>query len=63
MAYIHETRHHHDTDPVCNQYIQSLHMLRLKQNGQHFAGNISRCIYIDEKVSILIHISLKFFQS
>ena len=30
------------------------------QNGRHFAGNIFRCIFVNEKFCILIQISLKF---
>ena len=30
------------------------------QNGRHFAVNIFRCIFMNEKFSILIKISLKF---
>ena len=30
------------------------------QNGRHFADNIFRCIFLNEKICILIEISLKF---
>ena len=30
------------------------------QNGRHFADDISRCIFVNEKFCILIKISLKF---
>ena len=30
------------------------------QNGRHFADNIFRCIFLNEKFCILIKISLKF---
>ena len=30
------------------------------QNGRHFADDIFRCTFMDEKFSILIKISLKF---
>ena len=30
------------------------------QNGRHFADDIFRCIFVDEKLCILIKISLKF---
>ena len=30
------------------------------QNGHHFADDIFRCIFMNEKFSILIEISLKF---
>ena len=30
------------------------------QNGRHFADNIFRCIFVNEKFCILIIISLKF---
>ena len=32
----------------------------LGQNGSHFAGNLLRCIFVNEKFLILIKISLKF---
>ena len=34
--------------------------LRLRQNGRHFAANIFKCIFLNEKVWIPIKISLKF---
>ena len=36
-----------------------VHTLRQRQNGYHFAGNILKCIFLNEYV--LIEISLKFF--
>ena len=30
------------------------------QNGRHFADDIFRCIFVNEKVCILMKISLKF---
>ena len=30
------------------------------QNGRHFADDISRCIFLNEKFYVLIQISLKF---
>ena len=32
----------------------------LRQNGRHFADDIFRCIFMNEKICILIKISLKF---
>ena len=34
--------------------------LRPRQNGHHFANNIFKCIFMDEKFYILLRISLKF---
>ena len=34
--------------------------LRPRQNGRHFAGNIFKCIFLNENVWIPIKISLKF---
>ena len=31
-----------------------------RQNGRHFADDISRCFFVNEKFCILIDISLKF---
>ena len=31
------------------------------QNGRHFADDIFRCIFVNEKFSIFIQILLKFF--
>ena len=39
---------------------QPLNTLRSRQNGHHFADNIFKCIFLNENVSILIRISLKF---
>ena len=33
------------------------------QNGRHFADNIFRCIFVNEKICILIKISLRLFLS
>ena len=38
----------------------SLNILRLRQNGQHFADDISKCIFLKENVWISLKISLKF---
>ena len=38
----------------------SVNTLRLRQNGRRFADNIFKCIFLNENVSILIKISLKF---
>ena len=35
--------------------------LRPRQYGRHFADDILKCIFVDENISILIEISLKFF--
>ena len=37
-----------------------LNTLRLRQNGRDFADDISKCIFLNENVRILIKISLKF---
>ena len=34
--------------------------LRPRQNGRHFADDISKCIFLNENVWIPIEISLKF---
>ena len=34
--------------------------VRLRQNGCHFTDDIFRCIFVNEKICILIKISLKF---
>ena len=38
-----------------------IHTLRPRQNGRHFPDNIFKYIFLNEKVLILIKISLKFF--
>ena len=30
------------------------------QNGRHFADDVFKCIFVNEKFGILIHISLKY---
>ena len=37
-----------------------VNILRLRQHGHHFAGNILKCIFLHENVWISIKISLKF---
>ena len=37
-----------------------INILRLRQNGQHFADDIFKCIFLNENVLISIKISLKF---
>ena len=37
-----------------------INTLRPKQNGRHFAGDILKCIFLNENVWIPIEISLKF---
>ena len=37
-----------------------MNTLRLRQNGCHFADNIFNCIFLNENLSIVIKISLKF---
>ena len=39
---------------------QCVNTLRPRQNGRHFADDIFKCICLNENVSILIKISLKF---
>ena len=39
---------------------RGLNSLSLRQNGRHFADDICRCIFVNEKFYILIEISLKF---
>ena len=41
-------------------YITRLNTLRLRQNGRHFADDISKCIFLNENVWFFIKISLKF---
>ena len=38
----------------------ALAILRLRQNGRHFADNIIKCIFFNENCCILIKISLKY---
>ena len=40
-----------------NTYIN---LLRLRQNGRHFADDFFKCIFLNENVRISIKISLKF---
>ena len=40
--------------------MSSFNSLRPRQNGRHFADDIFRCIFVDEKFYILIKISLTF---
>ena len=37
-----------------------INTLRLRQNGRHFPDDIFKCIFLNERVLILIKISLKF---
>ena len=39
---------------------QTVNRLRLRQNGQHFADDIFKCIFLNEDIWILINVSLKF---
>ena len=39
--------------------LHSINTLRPRQNGRHFPDDILKCIFLNEKVSILIKISLK----
>ena len=40
--------------------LQWVNTLSMKRNARHFAGNISKCIFLNENVCILLKISLKF---
>ena len=42
----------------CNESL--VNTLRLRQNGRHFPDDIFKCIFLNEKVWILINISQKF---
>ena len=48
--------HWGETSQSLSKYV----MLRLRQNGRHFADDIFRCIFMNEKFCILIKIPLKF---
>ena len=39
-----------------------INTLRPRQNGRHFADDIFKCIFLNENVSIVVKISLKFVQ-
>ena len=41
-------------------FITPLNTLRPRQNGYHFPDDIFKCIFLNEKVSFLINISLKY---
>ena len=43
-----------------NMIIMPLNTSRLEQNGRRFADDIFKCIFLNENISILIKISLKF---
>ena len=43
-----------------NYIIFFLNTLRPRQNGRHYADDIFKCIFLNENVSIVIKISLKF---
>ena len=45
---------------VANGPYKSMNTLRQRQNGWNFADNILKCILLNEKIWILIDISLKF---
>ena len=47
-----------NTAPWVSQ--NTFNTLRPRQNGRHFADDISKCIFINENVSFPIEISLKF---
>ena len=40
--------------------MKGVNTLRQRQNGRHFADNIFKCIFLNEKIRILMKISLKF---
>ena len=45
---------------LCDWGISLFNILRLRQNGCHFADDIFKCIFLNENVWIPIKISLKF---
>ena len=45
---------------VWTSYLKALKTLRPRQNGRHFVGDISKCIFLNENIWIWINISLKF---
>ena len=45
---------------ICVTRPQWVNTLRPRQNGHHFADDVSKCIFWNEKVWILLTISLKF---
>ena len=55
---------HHGEDCVHNSwgvlYLQPMNPLRPRPDGRHFAGDIFKCIFLNENRRILILISLKF---
>ena len=46
--------------PFCQNLVFSLNALRPRQNGQHFADDTFKRIFLNENIRILIKISLKF---
>ena len=48
------------TEWVTSGIASYLYTLRPRQNGRHFPDDISKCIFLNENVWILIKISLKF---
>ena len=45
---------------LCTVDLSNVNTLRPRQNGRHFAGDIFKCIFMNENVWIPIEISLKF---
>ena len=51
---------HRDNNDNITCWVMSWAHLPLDKNGHHFASDIFRCIFVNEKFCILTQISLKF---
>ena len=49
-----------DQYPPSSYFMYAFNTLRPRQNGRHFADDISKCIFLNENVWIPIKISMKF---
>ena len=57
----HRVQSHFYTVLLCTTWSRvQFNTLRLRQNGCHFPDNIFKCVFLNEKVRILVEISLKF---